>query len=264
MKFLQTAARTLRFVGEKAEADQWLDDLVDYAASFDPTIPGRLVPAAPEAMAELERLAGGPPPPSYRRFLERMGEDPSAITGEFRARLELGEVLELYRDTPPEERPSDAFLIGFGVMSVYPELALRALASDPGGEPQLVTSDGREIVDPIARSFPRWLLQQTFLRFELEAYPVRQRYGLERGKHTLERVKRAATSAGFTPYWFSDGYTLCGWAEGAGIASHMLQGGSGWLVVGGVDAARAARLGEVLDAALGLQFQEKLETPAEL
>lgn len=263
MRFVQTAARTLRFVGAEAEGD-WLDDLVDYAASFDPTIRERLVPASPEDLAELERLAGAPAPANYRRFLERMGADPSAITGEFKARLELGEVLDLYRDTPPKERPSDAFLIGFGVMSVYPELALRPFPNDPGGEPQLVTSDGREIVDPIARSFPRWLLQQAFVQFELGAYPVRQRYGLERGKHTMERAQRAATAAGFAPYWFSDGYTLCGWAEGAGLAVHMLQGGSGWLVVGGVDAGRAARLGEILDAALGLQFQQKLETPAEI
>lgn len=263
MRFTQTAARTLRFVGEAAKKD-WLDDLVDYAASFDPTIPERLVPATPEDLAELERLAGAPIPASYRLFLERMGGDPTPITDEFRARLELSEVLDLYRDTPPDERPAGAFLIGFGVMSVYPELALRPLASDPGGEPQLVTSDEAEVVDAIARSFPRWLLQQTFLRFELEAYPVRQRYGLSRGRHTLERAKKAATEAGFAPYWFSDGYTFCGWAEGAGLAVHMLPGGSGWLVVGGVDAGRAARLGETLDAALGLQFQEKLVTPSEV
>ena len=263
MRFTQTAARTLRFVGASPEGD-WCDDLVDYAASFDPTIPARLVPASAADLAELERLAGAPIPPSYRRFLERMGGDPTPITGEFRARLELSEVLDLYRDTPLEERPPGAFLVGFGVMSVYPELALRPLPTDPEGEWQLVTSDEAQIVDPIARSFPGWLLQQTFLRFELEAYPVRQRYGLSRGRQTLERAKKAALEAGFAPYYFSDGYTYCGWAQGAGLAIHMLQGGSGWLVVGGVDAGRAARLGERLEAALGLQFQEKLVTPREV
>lgn len=263
MRFTQTAARTLRYVGAGPEGD-WCDDLVDYAASFDPTIPERLVPASAEDLAELERLAGAPIPPSYRRFLERMGGDPTPITAEFRARLEIAEVLDLYRDTDPSERPPGAFLVGFGVMSVYPELALRPLPGDPEGEWQLVTSDEAEIVDPVARSFPKWLLQQTFLRFELDAYPVRQRYGLVQGRHTLERAKKAAVEAGFANYWFSDGYTYCGWAQGAGLAIHILPGGAGWLVIGGVDAARAARLGETLDAALGLQFQEKLVTPSEV
>lgn len=261
MKFIQSAARSLRYVGQGPEGD-WLDDLIDYAESFSPGLAARLVPASGADLAALEAEAG-PPPPSYRRFLERMGADPTPLTGQFKARLELGELLELYAETPPEERPQDAYLIGFGVMNVYPELALRHLPNDPQGEPQLVIADGPQVLAPVARSFPRWLLQQTFIHSELEAYPVRQHYGLSRGLHTLERAQRAAVAAGFSPYWFSDGYTCCAWAEGAGVAIHMLQGGTGWIAVGALDAARAARLGEALDAALGLQFQRKLVTPAD-
>lgn len=261
MKFIQSAARSLRYVGQGPEGD-WLDDLLDYAEGFLPGVRAQVVPASAADLQALEELAG-PPPPSYRRFLEAMGGDPTPLTREFRARLELSEVLDLYRDTPPDERPDDAYLIGFGLLDVYPELALRYLPNDPQGEPQLVIADGKQVLGPVARSFPRWLLQQTFIHTELEAYPVRQHYGLSRGLHTLERAQRAAEAAGFSPYWFSDGYTCCAWTEGAGIAIHMLQGGTGWIALGGVDAGRAARLGETLDAALGLQFQRKLVTPAD-
>lgn len=253
MKFHQQAGRLYRFGG--SGPDQWLDDLVDYAAHFDPDLPGKLEGATPEQLARLEELAGQPLPPTYRAWLERMGQRDGGLLYELKADLDINEVLELYEDTDEDERPADCLMIGAGQMGTYAELSLKPM---PQGEPQLIHTDGRWVGKPIAQSLPRFLLQQAFQRYELGSYPVRQYYGLVQKLHTLQRVQRAATAAKVTPYWFSDAWNLCGWAEGAVLAAHQDHQGAGWLVVGGVDAAHAAQLGDALDHALGLRFQRKL------
>ncbi|MGE0712817.1 MAG: SMI1/KNR4 family protein [Planctomycetota bacterium] len=251
MRFAQEAGRELRFRG--SAEDRWLEDLVDYAAAFDPDVPARLRPATPEQIAELERRCGQPLPRSYRRFLEVMGANQGGILADYKVHLDIDEVLELYDDLP--QRPENAIPIGRGIMGYCDQLSLKPM---PEGEPQVVFSDEEWVGSPIARSLPRLLLQQAFFRYELGSYPVRQQYGLQKQLHTLQRCERAATAAGFARYWFSDGYNLCGWAEGAALGAHQPQGGPGWLTVGGVDAEVCARLSDALDATLGMSFQKKL------
>jgi hypothetical protein len=253
VRFAQEAGRVVRFGG--AEPGQWLVDLVDYVEHFDPDVREHLEGASPEEIAELERLSGLPLPDSYRAYLEAMGRSSGGILYDFKAHLDIGEVLELYRDSDPSDRPEGCLMIGRGIMGMFEELSLRPM---PEGEPQVVRSDDDQIGPPIARSFPRLLLQQAFLRYELGTYPVRQEYGLQRKLHTLQRVQRAATAVKFAPYWFSDGYNFCGWAEGAAVGARQLQGAPGWLIVGGVDSEVTARLSDALDHALGMRFQKKL------
>jgi len=73
-------------------------ELVDFVARFDPAFPARVRGAAPEALAELEALAGRPLPRVLRAFLATLGEEAGDLRFVLGLPLRASEMLGFYRD----------------------------------------------------------------------------------------------------------------------------------------------------------------------
>lgn len=252
-----------RILGAK-KAGQWMDDLVAYVEQYEPAFHERLEGASGEEVAELERLVGRPLPGNYRLFLERMGRDQGGLMDGYAATLSVDETLDHYRvctERYPQDLPRDCVVIARGRTEDNDELSLRLNPNKPQAEPQVVWTCHAEIAETVAKSLPRLLFQQAFLRYEMGHFPFGAEYHLRVGDHTLDRVALVAEQIGFAKKWFRDPMHWCGWAADAALMAEQLDGRDGWIRLAG-SSASIARHGSQLVKYLGVDFVQHVSPGA--
>lgn len=183
-----------------------LQDLVDFISSFDPGFASRIEGASPEEIERFERIAGGPFPPDYRAFLERMGRRDDAFLISDDVSTDADTLAAYYEESVragEHDVPDDCIAFAISGLSIE-ELFLEREPPHrifEGGD-----GDG-EKGDLWATSFRGFLFQEGFRRADRRIRTISMFSTDDAPRH--DRAVALLDELGFERLWFSDGVTLC-------------------------------------------------------
>jgi hypothetical protein len=150
--------------------------VVEYLASLDPAFGQGIEGAERSEIERLEQLSGGPLPPSYRDFLERMGRSLGKLRIED-ADLRIERAIEFYAEDGPPLREGTRYL---GKDGNYPFADYYLDAEREGAEPLVVRYSGEGPFTPpfvwkVYASLEEMLLVAAFTGIRMRALPERAR-----------------------------------------------------------------------------------------
>lgn len=197
---------------------QAIDELVSGMDKSEPGFATRVRGADSARIARLEQAAGRALPASFRRWLERMGEDSADLHPFGEADSSLTHLLGYYED-----------FVTKGYVDVPPESVLIATGGDgahdivldlhAGPEPSVHEADGSSLVVRLADSLPQLLFACVFRRYRLAAGTT---WSSGRIDPALDRCRAIALQQGFVAEWFSDSVTFLATRPGAALEINQI------------------------------------------
>ena len=192
----------------------WMEPLIAYVSSFDPTFPLKVRGAKPTEIRILEELVGRPLPAQYVEYLSYMGHDNGGLflfePGEI---TDITTIIESYQymvDEADPITPKDCILIA---EDIFPSQQL-ALRENGEAEPTVWRIEGEWYGELYAASFEGLLWRRSFEYFQLKSLK-NQGYWIVPPAQMCEAAKNLANEMGFQQLWFSDEIVYCGQREDA-------------------------------------------------
>ncbi len=205
-----------------------MEQLIRYVAQFDPQFPQRIRGASAQEIARLEQLVGFPLPPTYRAFLEAMGQDMGGLELFVQDTSCISDVIEYYQRwvlTGQIKLPLN------GIVFWFPDLPhhdLMLQSGDGNSEPRVYQIEDGEMRGPYADSLEQLLFQRAFVKYLLSPLPYKRWYSNERRTEQLQQTATLIRSLGAHIHTFSDSFTLCVESEGLALNFRFSQNSRGW------------------------------------
>jgi hypothetical protein len=206
-----------------------MDGFMDYIKNRDPLFPTLIRGASQKEIETLENwvgdLVGLSLPPSYKRFLSRLGHNDGGLAIGLDSTTNIVKVLDCYQNDIAKglgKIPPNCILIGFGGL-VVPEVCLEFFCDS---EPRVIISEQDSILEFYAESLEKLLFRKAFMMYALKRFPYATFLVGTNVKRLLEPAQKIALFLGFKPLWFSDAIAFCGERDDAiiGISQFEAQG----------------------------------------
>lgn len=182
-----------------------MQDLVDFISSFDEGFAARIEGASPEEIERFERIAGGPLPPDYRAFLERMGRRDDALLVGDDVITDAETLTAYYEESLRGEHDVPEDCIAFAISGLSIEQLF--FEREPPHRVFQVGDGDAEKGDLWAASFRGFLFQEGFKRADRRIRTVWTFSTDDAPRH--DRAVELLDELGFERLWFSDDVTLC-------------------------------------------------------
>jgi len=183
-----------------------VDDLVEYTSRYYSAFRSRIEGASAEEIDRLERAAGVPLPPDYRRYLELMGRNDDEMIGGYEIEHSAATMIEFYEHDRDAEKyivPEDCMAIAVGTVSL--ELVCIELAP-----PHRVFETWGGVKGDLWAEWLRALLYKAafFRRARMQRKHTLV-YAGDASNERLPRTERFLEDLGFRRLWFSDEIEAC-------------------------------------------------------
>lgn len=201
-----------------SSAPSSVDALIAYAARYDPGFPGRLRGAGPEQIERLEELSGYRLPGTYKRFLQRMGQDADRIQFED-CHTSLEFMFSFYaamRVNPDLTVPAGCLAIAtYGIAAGEICLDMRS-----GPEPRVLLVVDEDETDTYAASLLALLYHAVFYDYRLVALPhvdYTSSYQSVGARDRRAEARALSEGLGFRGQWFDEDINFHGERDDAAL-----------------------------------------------
>ena len=230
--------------------NQFIERLIEYAASFDPSFPGQIVGVSRAEMLQLERCAGISLPDAYYGYVSRMGRASGKVELVTDGSTAFSDVLRQYEQTirSGAERLSDRC-----VVLAVGELAYQFICvdlSEPPDAPVRFTANERRL-RLISESLEKLLYRHVFYQVGLPRMAHCGFFFEGTKQPSVDRYAADFEGRRFERKWFSDSVAFCGERDDARVYVEQIEGQGTTILLGCESRDELEGIGALIEVRLG-------------